>query len=134
MTVETLTRKEDIKVIESILRKYKTYQAGKENLKNQLHNFSTIKRETDNPFIHESDNKHSKIAYSDFKNYSLIIDSIDIAAQHLDGLESNFVHYRYFENKTMKEISIEMGYGEKHLFNLRKRLLEKLLISLRGLY
>jgi DNA-binding CsgD family transcriptional regulator len=40
---------------------------------------------------------------------------------------------RYFDRKTVAETSIELGYSEKHIFNLRQQVMEKLLISLKGL-
>ncbi|MED4130287.1 hypothetical protein [Shouchella miscanthi] len=144
MTLKTVSTRNEVKLIETTLRKYTTYQAGKLNLKKQLYAIipSTIElKEIDiidrNNFIIQLNNENEYILamnlYKDLLKYSLITESIDIAVEQLDLTEFAFVQFRYFENKTMKEISIEMGYGEKHLFNLRRRLLGKLLISLKSL-
>ncbi|WP_078392785.1 hypothetical protein [Shouchella patagoniensis] len=145
MSVKDKTRMEQIKVIESILRKYKTYQAGKLNLKKQLYamlpdkskilDFERVKEDAESlNSILESPNqvKHAKGIHEEILHYSLITDSVDIAIEQLEEIESEFVYFRYFDNRTIKETSIEMGYGEKHLFNLRNRVLDKLLISLKS--
>lgn len=139
LTVQALMKKEDMKEIEEILRKYKTYHAGKVILQEQLqsvlpssmemNDVMLMKRDFDN----ETEYRFAKEIKKELQRYRLITYAVDVAIEQLDVIENEFVHYRYFEDKAMKEISIEMGYGEKHLFNLRKRLLEKLSISLRGL-
>lgn len=144
------TRKEDIRVIEHYLRNYRTYKAGIKNLQRQLdfimpnvtdsyevddedatgtvHGFSSVEK-------FEMDclqSKHVRTLQDNILQYKILIESIDIALEETDEMEQEFVENRYFEGRTIKETSIEMGYGEKHIFNVRNRLLKKLLISLRA--
>lgn len=65
--------------------------------------------------------------------YQLIIRSIDNAIEQLEEIEQKFIKERYFKKKTIRETAIELGYSEKHIFNLRNRVMTKLLISLNGL-
>ena len=143
-------RANHIKQIEKYLRQYKTYKIGVMTLQKQLDyimpNITAtyeiadgsvgtfrLTSSTEQYAIDRIESKRALIIYEDIERYNLIINSIDRAVSELDELEKEFVELRYINRKTIAQTTIEMGYSEKHIFNIRKNVLDKLLISLRGL-
>ena len=139
-----------IKKIEKFLRQYTTYKIGVMSLQKQLDYImpnitatyeltegSTgtfkITSSTEQYAIDRIESKRALMLHEDIAKYNLIIESIDNAVSELDEIERKFVELRYINRKTIAQTSMELGYSEKHIFNLRHQVMEKLLISLRGL-
>lgn len=143
-------RIKQIKKIEKYLRQYTTYKIGIKTLQKQLDyimpNITAtyelvegtsgtfkITSSTEKYAIDRIESKRALMLHEDIAKYNLIIDSIDNAVSELDEIERKFVELRYINRKTIAQTSIELGYSEKHIFNLRQQVMDKLLISLRGL-
>lgn len=92
-----------------------------------------ITSSTENFAIDRIESKRALLLHEDIEKYSMIIDSIDEAILELDTLERKFVEVRYINRKTITQTAQTLGYSEKHIFNLRNRVFDKLLISLRSL-
>jgi DNA-directed RNA polymerase specialized sigma subunit len=147
---EKKERSKQIKRIEKHLRQYTTYKIGLKTLKKQLDyimpkvvaNYEyiggssgtfSVSSSTEKAAIDKIESKKALIIQDDIQRYKFILESIDEALKDLKELERRFVELRYFDRKTVAETSIELGYSEKHIFNLRQQVMEKLLISLKGL-
>ena len=143
-------RNKEFKKIERYLRNYKNYKTGLITLKKQLDFIMpsmtasyeilegstgtfNIKNETEQFAIERIEGKRALVIHEDIQRYKIIIESIDEALKELDDIEKTFVQLRYFERRTIQQTSIEIGYSEKYVFNLRNQVLDKLLISLKGL-
>ena len=143
-------RNKEFKKIERYLRNYKNYKTGLITLKKQLDFIMpsmtasyeivegstgtfNIKNETEQFAIERIEGKRALVIHEDIQRYKIIIESIDEALKELDDIEKTFVQLRYFERRTIQQTSIELGYSEKYVFNLRNQVLDKLLISLKGL-
>lgn len=143
-------RIKEIKKIEKFLRQYTTYKIGLMTLQKQLDyimpNITAtyelvegtsgtfkITSSTEKYAIDRIESKRALMLHEDIEKYSMIIESIDEAVAELDPIERKFVELRYINRKTIAQTSIELGYSEKHIFNLRNQVMDKLLISLRGL-
>lgn len=139
-----------IKKIEKFLRQYTTYKIGVMSLQKQLDYImpnitatyelaegSTgtfkITSSTEQYAIDRIESKRALMLHEDIARYNLVIESIDDAVSELDDIERRFIEVRYINRKTIAQTSMELGYSEKHIFNLRHQVMEKLLISLRGL-
>lgn len=139
-----------IKKIEKHLRKYTTYKIGLVSLQKQLDyimpditatyeltegNNGTFKINslTKDYAVDRVESKKALMLHEDMERYNIIIESIDEAVSDLDELERKFIEVRYINRKTIAQTSIELGYSEKHIFNVRNQVMDKLLISLRGL-
>lgn len=145
-----LTKNQEIKKIEKHLRNYTQYKVGLMTLQKQLDHIMpditatyevnegstgtfNIESSTENVAIDRIESRRALILHEDIERYSLLIDSIDEAISKLDDIERKFVEVRYINRKTVVQTSFELGYSEKHIFNIRKNVMDKLLISLRGL-
>lgn len=142
-------RIKEIKKIEKLLRQYTTYKIGLMTLQKQLDYImpnitatyelvegtsGTFKiSSTEKYAIDRIESKRALLLHEDIEKYRMIIESIDEAVSELDPIERKFVEVRYINRKTIAQTSIELGYSEKHVFNLRNQVMDKLLISLRGL-
>src|SRR5690625_66881 len=143
-------RAKQIKRIEKYLRQYTTYKIGVMTLQKQLDyimpNITAsyelvegssgtfkITSTTEKYAIERIESKRALMLQEDIARYNIAHESIDIAVSELDELERKFVELRYINRKTIAQTSIELGYSEKHIFNLRHQVMDKLLISLRGL-
>lgn len=139
-----------IKRIEKHLRQYTTYKIGMMTLQKQLDHIMPnvtatyklsegsngtfeITSETEDYAVDRIESKKALMLHEDIERYGIIIESIDQAVSDLDEIERKFVEVRYINRKTIAQTSIELGYSEKHIFNLRHQVMDKLLISLRGL-
>lgn len=143
-------RRKIIKKIESFLRNYNHYIVGIKNMKRQLDFIMpsmtakyelvegstgtfTISSSTEKYAIDRIESKRALELHENIQRYELIINSIDGALKELDTLERQFVKLRYFEQKTFQQTAIDLGYSEKYIFNLRNSIMDKLIISLKGL-
>jgi DNA-directed RNA polymerase specialized sigma subunit len=139
-----------IKRIEKHLRQYTTYKIGMMTLQKQLDHIMPnvtatyklsegsngtfeITSDTEDYAVDRIESKKALMLHEDIERYGIIIESIDQAVSDLDEMERKFVEVRYINRKTIAQTSIELGYSEKHIFNLRHQVMDKLLISLRGL-
>lgn len=143
-------KKKQIKKIENHIKNYNMYKVGIKNLTNQLNYIMpnvtatydviggggstfNISSSTENVAIDRIESKRALDLYEDIKRYELIIDSIDLALSELDELERKFIVIRYIQGMSIAKTSMELGYSQQHIFNIRKEVFEKLLISLRGI-
>ncbi|WP_373896366.1 sigma-70 family RNA polymerase sigma factor [Virgibacillus sp. CBA3643] len=149
MATET-SKNTQIKWIEKHLRSYKTYKVGLQTLKKQLdyimpnmtasYDLSegssgtfNIKSTTEDYAIDRIESKKALMIHEDISRYKMLIDSIDDALKDLDEVEREFVEYRYIKRCTIPQTSIELGFSEDVIFRTRKHVMDKLMISLRGL-
>lgn len=139
-----------IKVIERHLRNYKTYEIGIKNLKKQLDYIMpnvtasyelvegssgtfNIASKTEGFAIDRIESRRALELYEDIKQYQMILDAIDEALSGLEEAEREFIRCRYMENMTIPKTAMQLGYSEKHIFNIRNSAFGKLLISLKGI-
>lgn len=84
--------------------------------------------------INHLEGKRSQMLNRMINEYELLINSIELALEHLNDQERLFVHLRYFEGLTASVVTRKLGYAEeKSMYLLRKRVLDKLKISLLNL-
>ena len=137
------------RTIETHLRHYNTYRVGIENCKKQLDyilpsitaNFDYISgnsfyiaNNTERVAIDRIESKRALDLYEEIERYKIICDSIERAFNELPPHEQDFVKLRYFDCLPMHEVKKEMGYSEeKSVYLIRRRVLDKLLISLNNL-
>lgn len=143
-------RDKRIKRIEHHLRNYKTYKVGLYNLKKQLDyimpsmtatyelaNGSSgtfnIKSDTEKYAIDRIESKKALMIHENISQYELIIGSIEKALENLEDIEKEFVDERYFKGKPINHIVNKLGFSEKYVFTIRNQVMDKLLISLKGL-
>ncbi|GGJ76979.1 sigma-70 family RNA polymerase sigma factor [Virgibacillus salexigens] len=139
-----------IKQIEYHLRNYHTYKVGIKNLMKQLDHIMpsmtasyditgsssgtfNIKSETENFAIDRIESRKALDLHEDIKRYELIINAIDESLNSLNDIEYEFIQNRYIEGKTIANTAMELGYSDKHIFNIRNSAFSKLLISLKGI-
>jgi hypothetical protein len=139
------------RTIENHLRFYKTYQVGIKNCEKQLdyimpslisrYEVSTdtgesfwIVNNTEKVALDRIESKRALDLREEIERFSLITSCIDEAVKELQPEEINFVKYRYFECLPICEMKDRLGYKEeKSVFRVRRRVLDKLLISLHNL-
>lgn len=143
-------REIQIKKIESYLRAYETYKLGIINLQKQLDYIMpnvtasyelregstgtfNIKSDTEKYAIDRIESKKALIIHEDIERYKIIINSIDEAMKGLNDIERDFIKYRYFKRQQINQIMDTLGYSEKYIFTIRNHIMNKLLISLKGL-
>jgi len=143
-------KKQKIQQIEQHLRNYYTYKVGIKNLTNQLeyilpsmtanyevvggsNSVFNIKSETEDAAIDRIESRKALDLHEDIKRYELIIDAIDESLEGLGETEKGFIIKRYIEGMTITKTSLELGYSERHVFQIRNRAFNKLLISLKGI-
>lgn len=146
----SLSKKENIRLIEAHLRNYKTYLVGMKNIQDSLNeilpnihtNYTwqegtngafSITSSVDNVVLDRITGSRAIYLREVLNTYKTIISSIDDAVDALDEDEKEFVKYRYFEGWTVEKTAQQMGYSVQNCFKIRVQTLEKLLISLRNL-
>lgn len=138
-----------VKIIEEHLRNYNAYKMGIKTLEKQLDyimpkitaSYSDVgfsgtfntESDTERFAIERIEGKKTKMIQSDIEEYRIIIDSIDDAVSDLEDIEKEFVRLRYKERKSIDFTADQLGYSRNYLFEIRNKILDKLLISLRGL-
>lgn len=146
---KTKTRDKNVRIIEDYLRNYSFFKVGIKNMKEQLEYIlpsCTAKYElgrgsssfnigssTEKYAIDRIESKRALDLHEDIARYEIIVRSIDNAMKELEELEQKFVRLRYFEKRTMPETAEELGHNERYIYDVRNRVLRKLLISLKGL-
>lgn len=138
------------RAIENYLNKYNTYKIGVVNCQKQLDyimptltaRYDTdgqrsafyISNNTEQVAIDRITSKMALDLLEEIEHYKHIIASIDNALGDLDEKQKRFVQFRYFQGLKMYEIKELMGYSEeKSLYKIRKKILDKFLISLNNL-
>ncbi|WP_139342852.1 sigma factor-like helix-turn-helix DNA-binding protein [Oceanobacillus kimchii] len=83
--------------------------------------------------IDRSSSLKALVIHEELIQKQMIIDSIKKVLAQLNQIEKDYIKWRYFEEKSVVATSMELGYSEKYIFQLRKKVLDKLLIPLSGL-
>lgn len=63
----------------------------------------------------------------------VIVDCIERAFEGLSEIEKQFIEMRYFNEFTARKTAICLKYSESNIYNLRNKVLDKLVKSLRGI-
>lgn len=136
--------------IENHLRLYKTYLVGIKNCEKQLDYIMPtlvtkwaydtngalfyIVNDTEKVALDRIEGKRALDLKEEIERYKLITESIDNALMDLSENEKRFILLRYFEFKTIAEVTNALGYAEeKSIYKIRRHVLDKLLISLHNL-
>ncbi|GAA0360975.1 sigma-70 family RNA polymerase sigma factor [Bacillus horti] len=144
------TRNSVIREIEFHLKQYRQYKVGMNNLSNQIEfiqprtttnyeiregsmNYASKWSSTEECAIERLESKKALQLQREIQKYQVIVDSIDQSLEELDELEKRFVQYRYFQRWSIRKISLELGYSESSIHVLRRQLMAKLEISLKGI-
>lgn len=139
-----------IKSIEYHLRNYETYKTAIRNLNKQLEyimpdttaNYEladgsngtfNITSKTEKYAIDRIESRKALELYEDIQRYQIILDSIDESLKVLDDTEQEFVRLRYFKGYPVSKVAQELDFSDKHIFNIRKGVFDKLVIALRGI-
>jgi hypothetical protein len=139
-----------IRVIEYHLKQYRQYKVGIDNLSHQMEMIlprttSNLElREEARPYgrkwssteecaIERLESKQTLFLQREIAKYKIIVASIDKSLEQLEDIERRFVEYRYFQRWSIRKISMELGYSESSIHVLRRQLMTKLSISLRGI-
>lgn len=152
MTVQ-VERKMDTSMIREIeyhLKQYRQYRVGIDNLTYQMEmilprttsrlelreesrSYSAKRSSTEDCAIERLESKQAIFLQREIKRYKIIVDSIDKSLEQLDEMERRFVEFRYFQRWSIRKISLELGYSESSIHVLRRQLMHKLGISLKGI-
>jgi len=142
-----MNKKKSIKIIETHLRNYRSYKVAIRNLQNQLDlimpNVTTsyelkegstgvfkIWSTTEQVVLDRLESARALQINEQIRNYQIIIDSIEEALNALGEQERLYVELRYFEGLNTERIADKMSCSIPNLFRLRKRVLDRLSISL----
>lgn len=143
-------RRKESKAIEAHLYNYTQYKTGIVTLQKQLNyimpNVTTsfslsngncgtfnVESKTEKVAIDRIESRRALILHEDIQMYSMLIASIDESIKQLEQQERDFLRLRYIERFSIAKVADELGYSEKHIFTIRNKMLDKLLISLKGL-
>lgn len=139
------------RTIEAHLRFFKTYQVGIKNCEKQLDYIMPslvaryevytdsgeshfIVNNTENVALDRIESKRALDLKEEIEKYKLITSCIEEALKELQPEELQFITFRYFEGLPIHELKTKLGYSEaKTLYRIRRRILDKLLISLHNL-
>jgi DNA-directed RNA polymerase specialized sigma subunit len=148
---ELKERSAKYKLLENHLRNYKQYKVAISILQEQLdylipgfhasyqidnNNKAHFQLNTDRELPQSIDRSSSLKAlfiYEELIQKKMVLDSIEKSLEQLNQTEEKYVNLRYFQEKSVVATSMELGYSEKYIFQLRKKVLDKLLIPLSGL-
>lgn len=148
---ELKEKNEQYKALENHLKNYKQYQTAIGILQEQLDylipgfqvDYQVDNNSKMNFHLHVEDKLRHPIDRSsslkalvineELVQKKIILDSIEKSLEQLNQTEKDYVKLRYFEEKSVVATSMELGYSEKYVFQLRKKVLGKLLIPLSGL-
>ena len=142
-----MNKKKSIKIIETHLRNYRSYKVAIRNLQNQLDlimpNVTTsyelkegstgvfkIWSTTEQVVLDRLESARALQIDEQIRNYQIIVDSIEEALNALGEQERLYVELRYFEGLNTERIADKMSCSIPNLFRLRKRVLDRLSISL----
>jgi DNA-directed RNA polymerase specialized sigma subunit len=83
--------------------------------------------------IDRSSSLKALFIYEELVQKKMVLDSIEKSLEQLNQTEEKYVNLRHFQEKSVVATSMKLGYSEKYIFQLRKKVLDKLLIPLSGL-
>ncbi len=147
---ELKEKNEKYKLLETHLRNYKHYKVATGILQKQLdylvpgffanyqidhNNKIHFQLDTNSEHLQPIDRSSSLkalIIHEELIQKKIILNSIEMSLDQLNQTEREYVDLRYFQEKSVVATSMELGYSEKYIFQLRKRVLDKLLLSLSG--
>lgn len=138
------------RTIEAHLRYYNSYIIGIKNCEQQLNYimpslvtkygydangaFFFICNDTEKVALDRIEGRRALNLKEEIEQNKIITTSIENALEDLHVQEHDFVKYRYFECLSMHEVKVKLGYShEKSVYRIRKRVLDKLMISLSNL-
>lgn len=141
--------RDDLRTIENILRKYRQYKVGIQNLSRQIEMWPKVSSDSltsersyclsiprsglpDDCMSEPIEPEVADLRKKYYK-YTLIVESIDQSLEELSEIEKTFIEYRYFQMWSIRRISIEIGYSESSVHVIRRTCLKKLSISLSGI-
>ncbi|WP_202078268.1 sigma factor-like helix-turn-helix DNA-binding protein [Caldalkalibacillus salinus] len=150
MTVLAKNKTSRYREIEYHLRQFRQYKVGMSNLKSQVelilprttssyekregqHHVNWSRSSTEDCVMERLESQKVKALEQEIQKYQIIVHSIEQSLKELDEMERQFVQYRYFQRWTIRKISLELGYSESSVHALRRQLLNKLDISLKGI-
>lgn len=142
-----MNKKKSIKIIETHLHNYRSYKVAIRNLQKQLDlimpNITTsyelkegstgvfkIWSSTEQVVLDRLESARALQINEQIRNYQIIIDSIEEALNALGEQERLYVELRYFEGLNTERIADKMSCSIPNLFRFRKRVLDRLSISL----
>lgn len=145
-----LSRKAKERIIENYLNHYKTYKVGLKNCQKQLEYISPslvgnyrqdgnqsafyISNNTEKVALDRMTSKKALDLIEEIEQLKIIISCIEDALNELGERELEFIQYRYFDEMRIYEILSKMHIGDaKTLYRMRKKVLDKFLISLNNL-
>lgn len=139
------------RLLEQHLRYFHTYKIGIKNCEQQLayimpslvsrYEVATdtgesffIVNNTAQVALDRIESKRALDLREEIERFKLITNSIENALENLTEIEKRFVILRYFECKPIAAVTSALGYAEeKSIYNIRRHVLEKLMISLKNL-
>lgn len=145
-----LNRANKERIIENYLRDYNTYRVGILNCEKLLEYITPsltpgyesdgtrslffIGNDTAQVAVDRIEGKQAIALQEQIQKFKMITDSISRAVFELGEKQKQFVQLRYFDDLPMQKVIKEMGYAEeKSAYHLRKKVLDKFLISLNNL-
>lgn len=145
-----LNRVNKERIIESYLRDYNQYRVSIINCVKQLEYISPtlvsgynsdgvnscffIANNTEGVAIDRIEGKRAIDLQEEIAKNKIITESINRAVNELPEKQQEFVKLRYFDELPMQKVIEIMGYAEeKSAYHLRKKVLDKFLISLNNL-
>lgn len=144
-----LNRASKERIIENFLKDYNSYKVGIVNCKKQLEYITPtlipiyssidvgayrIENNTANIALERAEGKQAKALQKEIERFSLIVESIDRAVMCLEDKPKKFVHLRYFQGLPMEKVMEALEYAEeKSAYRVRRKVLDKFLISLNNL-
>lgn len=145
-----MNQKALIREIEGHLRKFHTYKAGIKNLQRQInyiypnvtakYEFTrsgsgfVVSSSTEKTALDRIESKRALDLLEQIERFKIIVESIDEALNELQDQEREFIELRYFKDMSWNDIQRQLNYSERQLFYIRRKTLEKLLISLKNLF
>jgi RinA family phage transcriptional activator len=143
-----LSRATKERIIENYLKDYNSYVAGITNYERQLEYISATLVPIYSPLdigMYRIGNNTANIALEriegvkaleikkEIARLQLIVESVERAVESLPERMRIFVQLRYFENSPMKVIMERLEIEEKSAYRIRRKVLDKFLISLQAL-
>jgi DNA-directed RNA polymerase specialized sigma subunit len=138
--------RETAKCIERNLKLYRTYEATIANCKRQLDymlpsgvtsydfdrggNSGQVTSTTERSALERLESTRAIEMHKTIERYTLIIQSVDRALCGLEDLEKRFVELRYFKNFSMEQVAELIKYSLRTVYEIKRKTLEKLEISL----
>lgn len=143
-----LSRASKERIIENYLKDYNAYKIGIINCQKQLQYITPtlvtgysierqeffVPNDTAVVAIERIEGKGTEKLRDEIKRFTLIVESIDRAVESLQDKHRRFVELRYFQALPMQKVMETLEYTEeKSVYRIRRKVLDKFLISLNNL-